>query len=71
MAEKVTKITINDECIACEACVAAAPDVLEMDGEMAVVKAEVNNPEGLATHSESIIQAAEECPTESIEYETA
>ena len=71
MAETVTSVTITDECIACEACIAVCPDVLEMAGDLAAVKAEANNPDTLAAQSESIIQAAEECPTEAIKYETA
>ncbi|MHC4441945.1 MAG: ferredoxin [Planctomycetota bacterium] len=72
MADTVTSVTIiADECISCEACVAVAPDVLEMEDDITVVKADANNPDTLAAQSEAIIQAAEECPTEAIKYETA
>ena len=71
MAETVTSVTITDECIACETCIPVCPDVLEMADDAAVVKAEANNPATLAANSEAIIQAAEECPTEAIKYETA
>ena len=72
MAETVTSVTIiADDCIACEACIAVAPDVLEMENDVTIVKPDANNPETLAAQSEAILQAAEECPTEAIKVETA
>ncbi len=66
----VTKVWVETEnCTSCEACVAVAPEVLEMKDDLAVVKPEANNPESLAAQSESIIQAAQDCPCEAIKYE--
>ena len=62
----ITSVTITDECIACEACVAVAPDALEMDGDKAALKEGVN----LAEQSEALLQAVEECPVDAIEVET-
>jgi len=71
MEETVTKVWIDDECISCEACIAVCPEVLDMDGDKCVVKSEAaDNAEVLKENSESIIQAAEECPVEAIKYET-
>ena len=53
------KATINKEkCIGCGACVALCPDVFEMKGDKAVVKAKSAKP--------CIKQAAENCPTKAI-----
>lgn len=70
MAKIVTKAWVEaDDCTACEACVAVAPEAMEMDNDVAKVIS--NDAEFLKAHSEEIIQAAEECPCEAIKYESA
>jgi len=72
MAEIVTKVWIvEDDCTSCEACVGSCPEVFEMGDDTAVVKSEGEDAEFLKANSEGIIQAADECPTEAIKYETA
>jgi len=61
----ITKVWIEEGCIACGVCEATAPDIFEMDEETAVVKEGVNFNE----HEEQIIEAAENCPVEVINYE--
>ncbi|HSW47092.1 MAG TPA: ferredoxin [Phycisphaerae bacterium] len=72
MSDVVTKVWVEAEnCTSCEACVAIAPEVLEMNGDVAIIKAEASDPAFLKAQSESIIQAAQDCPCEAIKYETA
>ncbi len=69
MAE-VTKVWIEDgECISCEACTEALPEVFEMGDDVAVVKAEAQEAEFCRQHSDEIIEAAETCPVDAIKYE--
>jgi len=66
---QVTKVWIDqDECIACEACVAETPEVLEMDDDTCIVKN--NDPAFLAEQTEQIQAAAEACPVDAVKYET-
>jgi ferredoxin len=65
MLMAITKVWIEEGCIACGVCEATAPDIFEMDEETAVVKEGVNFNE----HEEQIIEAAENCPVEVINYE--
>ena len=57
----MAKITVNESCIGCGACVGVAPDVFEM------------NDEGLSSvigdDVDSAKEAAESCPVEAIEVE--
>jgi len=72
MAEIVTKVWIEvDDCTSCEACVGSCPEVFEMGDDAAVVKSEGQDADFLKAHSEAILQAADECPTEAIKCETA
>ncbi|HPD30383.1 MAG TPA: ferredoxin [Phycisphaerae bacterium] len=65
MAE-VNKVSIDaSECISCEACVDACPDVFEMGKDAAVVKAGAD----IQANSDGIVSAAEACPTSAIKYE--
>ena len=42
-----------------------------MNNDVAAVKEEAGNPASLKANSQGIIQAAQDCPCESIKYETA
>ena len=63
-------IVDEDTCTGCESCVEICPDVFEMGDDVAVIKSEAEDAEFLKANSEGIIQAADECPTEVIKYET-
>ncbi|HOW72055.1 MAG TPA: ferredoxin [Phycisphaerae bacterium] len=70
MAKTVTKVWVDtDNCTSCEACVASAPDVFEMKGDVAAVKAEAKDAAFLQAHSDEIIAAAGDCPCEAIKFE--
>ena len=72
MAEVVTKVWVEtDNCTSCEACVADCPEVFEMNNDVAAVKKEAGDPAFLKANSQGIIQAAQDCPCESIKYEKA
>ncbi len=57
------KVLVNDDCTACAICEDICPEVFEMGDE----KAEVKVDPIPADLEEKVREAAEECPTESIE----
>lgn len=59
---KIKKITVDRElCIGAATCVAAAPEVFELDPEnIAIIKKNHNTPD------EQILLAAQSCPTSAI-----
>lgn len=61
----IQKVTINDECTACELCTDTCPDVFEMGEEFAEVKAGAD----LDANEDCIREAAEDCPVEAIQIE--
>lgn len=62
------KTQVNKEtCIGCEVCVGVCPDIFEMEGSVAVVKA-VAIPEALQA---AVRDAAESCPVAAITVEEA
>jgi len=69
MAE-ATKVRIEDgECISCEACVEACPEVFEMNDDTAAVKAEAQDADFVKQHSDAIAEAVEACPVDAIKCE--
>ncbi|MDH5186484.1 MAG: ferredoxin [candidate division WOR-3 bacterium] len=61
------KVSIdNDLCSGCELCVSTCPEVFEMQGDIATVKADAVPEE----HEESVQQAADDCPTSAIIIES-
>ena len=52
-------------CVGCGACVDICPDVFDMPGDTAVVKADPVPAE----HEDAVREAAEACPTEAIAVE--
>jgi ferredoxin len=65
----VSKVSIEDgECISCEACVDACPEVFEMGDDKCTIKAEAQDAAFLKEHSDGIVEAAEACPTDAIKY---
>jgi len=59
----ITKVWIEDGCIACGLCEVTCPEVFRVD-DIAYVNEDVNYPE----FSELIKEAAEGCPVEVIKY---
>lgn len=57
-------IVIEDSCVACGSCVEICPEVFELPGDIAVVKAGAD-----LSLDAKIIEAAEACPVEAIQYE--
>lgn len=59
------KVTLDaDLCEGCETCVELAPDVFEMEGEVAVVKIDGDVP---SDQEDDVQEAADSCPVEAIE----
>ena len=56
------KITINEECIACEQCTEICPEIFSMGDETA----EVTGDDVPEEYQEACREAAEECPAEAI-----
>jgi ferredoxin len=65
---KITKVVVEDTCIACEACVDVCPDVFEMGDDIAVVKSDVDEAK-MEANEDGIVEAAEQCPVDAIKYE--
>jgi ferredoxin len=59
------KVWVEETCVACGECVEICPEVFELPGEIAVVKASAAD----ASMDAKIIEAAEACPSEAIRYE--
>lgn len=57
------EVKVNEDCSACGICEEICPEVFELGDEIAEVKV---NPVP-AEHQEKCREAAEECPSESIE----
>ena len=56
------RVSITDECIACELCVETCPQVFEMGDDIA----EVIVDDVPAEYQDAVLEAAEECPSEAI-----
>ncbi len=58
------KVEVDAElCEGCETCIELAPDVFEMEGEVATVKIDGDVP---ADQQEDVQEAADSCPVEAI-----
>ncbi|HWL94053.1 MAG TPA: Rieske 2Fe-2S domain-containing protein [Phycisphaerae bacterium] len=68
----VTKVWIAPGCIVCDACETAAPDVFEVQHEnnTCIIRPAALDAEFTRPRTESIIQAAAECPVDVIKFET-
>ena len=60
----MTKVSVDDTCIACGVCVEICSDVFEIEGDLASVKNAAN-----LSLNEKIIEAAEACPVGAIHYD--
>lgn len=68
--EQIVKVWIEPGCIVCDACETASPDVFEVQEETCIVRPEALNIEFIKPLSESIVEAAEECPVDVIKFDT-
>ena len=69
MAE-MTKVWIDEsECISCDECIQACPEVFEMGDDTAVVMAEAQDGDTIQQHRFDIAVAAVACPVDAIKYE--
>ncbi|MDR1861417.1 MAG: ferredoxin [Candidatus Ancillula sp.] len=59
----MSTITINDDCIGCEACVGNCPEVFEMGDDKAVVIASAD----IDANIEAVNEAIDGCPVSAIE----
>lgn len=60
----ITKVSIEEGCIACNACEDIAPDVFEVDDECSVIIGA-----NYVDNDDLIREAAESCPVEVIVFE--
>jgi cytochrome b6-f complex iron-sulfur subunit len=70
--ELVTKVWIEPGCIVCDACETACPDVFEVkhEDETCIVRPEALEMEFTRPRTDSIFEAADECPVDVIKFET-
>ena len=68
--KQITKVWIVDGCIVCDACETTAPDVFDVQEDVCVIRPEALAPEFTQPRSESILDAAEECPVDVIKFDT-
>ncbi len=57
------KAWVDEECIACGACVEVCPEVFKLEGEFAEVREDAD------LGNDRIVEAAEACPVDAIHYE--
>lgn len=67
--EQVTKVWIEPGCIVCDACETASPEVFEVQDETCVIRPEALTPDFTKPRTDSIIEAAEECPVDVIKFD--
>lgn len=58
------KVSVEDTCTGCGTCVEICPDVFELEGDIAIVKAGAD-----LSLDEQITEAADSCPVEAIHFE--
>ena len=68
--ETVTKVWIEPGCIVCNACEGHCPEVFHVEVETSTIRPDALNVEFLRPLSQSIREAAAECPVEVIKFET-
>ena len=70
--ELVTKVWIDPGCIVCDACETTCPDVFEVlhDDDTCVIRPEALEAEFNKPRTDTIVEAAEECPVDVIKFET-
>ncbi|MEK6674324.1 MAG: Rieske 2Fe-2S domain-containing protein [Planctomycetota bacterium] len=68
--EIVTRVWIEPGCIVCDACETASPTVFHVTDDTCVIRPEALTPDFLKPISESVVDAAAECPVDVIKFET-
>jgi cytochrome b6-f complex iron-sulfur subunit len=68
--ELITKVWIEDGCIVCDACETASPDVFHVTDDTCVIRPEAMSLDFTKPRSDSIVEAAEECPVDVIKFDT-
>ena len=66
----VSKVWIEEGGIVCDACETAAPTVFEVTDDTCVIRPEALNAEFTKPLTDSIAEAAEECPVDVIKFDT-
>ncbi|MBI1827605.1 MAG: Rieske 2Fe-2S domain-containing protein [Planctomycetes bacterium] len=67
----VTKVWIEPGCIVCDACETTAPTVFEVTDDTCIIRPAALNAEFTKPITQSIIDAAEECPVDVIKFDVA
>ena len=67
--EMVTRVWIEPGCIVCDACETASPDVFEVLDDTCIIRPAALNAEFTKPLTDSIKDAAAECPVDVIKYE--
>lgn len=68
--ELVTKVWIEPGCIVCDACETTCPEVFNVTDDTCLIRPEAMSPDFTKPLSESIVDAAEECPVDVIKFDT-
>jgi cytochrome b6-f complex iron-sulfur subunit len=69
--ELAVKVWIEPGCIVCDACETTCPEVFHVTDDTCIVRPEALNVEFTKPLTETIIEAAQECPVDVIKYELA
>lgn len=68
--ELVTRVWIEPGCIVCDACENTSPDVFQVKEDTCIIRPEALNAAFTKPRTQSIVDAAEECPVDVIKFET-
>ena len=68
--DQVIKVWIEPGCIVCDACETASPTVFEVLEDTCIVRPDALDIEFTRPLTDSIVEAAEECPVDVIKYDT-
>ncbi len=68
--DQVIKVWIEPGCIVCDACETASPTVFEVLEDSCIVRPDALDIEFTRPLTDSIVEAAEECPVDVIKYDT-
>jgi cytochrome b6-f complex iron-sulfur subunit len=66
----VTKVWIEEGCIVCDACETTAPDVFDVTDDSCLIRPDAMNAAFTKVRTDSIVDAAEECPVDVIKFDT-
>lgn len=66
----IVKVWIEEGCIVCDACETSAPTVFNVTDDNCLIRPEAMDAEFTKPITDEIVEAAEECPTDVIKFET-